>query len=59
MELLAYAFRKDAALVNCQGRHETRKSSRCLDGWGRDCLHTSVGPRVAPAPGKAIGSKVR
>jgi hypothetical protein len=58
MELLAYALHDDAALVLCRGRHGTRKSPRCLDERNDNYILTSVGRRVAPASGRAIGSKV-
>ena len=57
MELSAYALHEDAALVLCRGRHGTRESPRCLDERDHNYILTSVGHRVAPAPGRAIGSK--
>ena len=58
MELSAYALHEDAALVLCRGRHGTRKSLRRLDERDHGYILTSVGRRVAPAPGRAIGRKV-
>jgi hypothetical protein len=58
MELLAYALHEDAALVLCRGRHRTRKSPRCLGERDHTYILTSFGRRVAPAPGRAIGSQV-
>jgi hypothetical protein len=58
MERLAYALHEDAALVLCRGCHGTRKSPRCLDVRDHNSILTSVGRRVAPAPGRASGSKV-
>jgi hypothetical protein len=58
MELLAYALHEGAALILYRGRHGTRKSPRCLDERDHTSILTSVGRRVAPAPGRAIGSKV-
>jgi hypothetical protein len=58
MELSAYTLHEDAALVLCRGRHGTRKRPRCLDERDNNYILTSVGRRVAPAPGRAIGSKV-
>jgi hypothetical protein len=57
MELSAYALHEDTALVLCRGRRGMRKSPRCLDERDNYIL-TSVGRRGAPAPGRAIGSKV-
>jgi hypothetical protein len=58
MELSAYTLREQAALVICRGRHGTRKSPRCLDERDHNYILTSVGRCVAPAPGRAIRSKV-
>jgi hypothetical protein len=58
MELSAYALHGDAALVLCRGIHGTRKSPRCLDEGDHGYILTSVGRRVASAPGRAIGRKV-
>jgi hypothetical protein len=58
MELSAYALHEDAALVLCRGRDGTRKSPRCLVERDHNYTLTSVGRRVAPAPGRAIESKV-
>ena len=58
MELSAYDLHEDAALVLCRGRHGTCKSPRCLDETDHGYILTSVGRRVAPAAGRAIGSKV-
>jgi hypothetical protein len=57
MELSAYALHEDAALVLCRGRHGTRNNPRCLDKRDHGYILTSVGRRVAPAPGRAIGKK--
>jgi hypothetical protein len=57
MELSAYALHEDAALVLCRGRRGTRKNPRCLDERDRGYILTSVGWRVAPTPGRAIGRK--
>jgi hypothetical protein len=58
MELSVYALHADAALVLCRGRHGTCKSPRRVDEGDCNYILTSVGRRVAPAPGRAIGSKV-
>jgi hypothetical protein len=58
MELSAYALHGDAALALCRGRHGTRKSPRCHDERDHNYILASVDRRVAPAPGRAIGSKV-
>ncbi len=58
MELSAYALHEDAALVLCRGRHGTRESPRCLGERDHGYILTSVGRRVAAAPGRAIGGKM-
>jgi hypothetical protein len=58
MELSTYALLDNAALVLCRGHHGTRKSPRCLDEADHGHISTSVGRRLAPAPGGAIGRKI-
>ncbi len=58
MELSAYALHKDAVLALCRGRHGTRESPRCLAERDHGYILTSVGRRVAAAPGRAIGGKM-
>jgi hypothetical protein len=58
MELSVQALHADAALILCRGRHGTRASPRCLDERDDNHVVTSVGRRVAPASGRAIGSNV-
>jgi hypothetical protein len=58
MELSTYALHDNAALVLCRSHHGTRKSPRCLDEADHGHIRTSVGRRLAPAPGGAIGRKV-
>jgi hypothetical protein len=61
MELSAYALHADAALAHWpfpRGRHGTRESPRCLAERDHGYILTSVGRRVAAAPGRAIGGKM-
>jgi hypothetical protein len=44
-------------MVLCRGRHGTRKNPRWLDEGDHGYILTSVGRRVAPAPGIAVGKK--
>ena len=55
MELSAHAPHQDAALVLCRRRQGTRRSARCLDERDHRYVLASVGRRIAPAPGRAIG----
>jgi hypothetical protein len=58
MELSACAVHVDAALVLCRGSQRTRECPRCLGERDYSYILTSVGRRVAPARGRAIGSEV-
>jgi hypothetical protein len=58
MELSIYALHENAALVLCRSRHGTRKVPRCLDETNHGHIRTSVGRRLAPAPGGTIGGKM-
>jgi hypothetical protein len=58
MELSAYALHEDAAVFVRRGRHGTRESPRYLDERDHGYILTSVGRRVTPAPGRAIGRKM-
>src|SRR6202022_4564215 len=55
MQPSVYALHEDAAMVLCRGCRGIGKSPRGLD---HNCILTTVGRRVAAAPGRAIASKV-
>ena len=55
MKPSVYPLHEDAAMVPCRGRRGIPKSPRCLDP---NYILTTVGRRVASAPGGAIASAV-
>ena len=57
MELSTYALHDNAALVLCRGHHGTRKSPRCLGEADNGHIRTSVGRRLAHAPGVAVANQ--
>jgi hypothetical protein len=58
MELSVQALQADAALILRRGRHGTGESPRRFDERDNHYILKSVGHRVAPASGRAIGSNV-